>query len=167
MRKIHLELIRILALVLLVVVLDQLSKYFVLYQLNLINTNRIEVIPGILNFHLAWNKGVNFGLFANDSPTMKYLLVGLATLIVGGMLWYAYRTKLIELEVLAFGFIIGGAIGNTIDRLSQGAVIDFLNMTCCGIYNPYSFNIADLVIFVGAGILLLFGFGKNDSSDKN
>jgi signal peptidase II len=57
---------------------------------------------------------------------------------------------------LAIGFVTGGALGNALDRVTYGAVADFLNTSCCGIRNPYSFNIADIFIFVGAGLLLLF-----------
>ena len=57
---------------------------------------------------------------------------------------------------ISAGLVIGGAIGNVIDRLVYGAVADFLNMSCCGFENPYSFNVADISIFVGAlGLILL------------
>jgi len=56
----------------------------------------------------------------------------------------------------AAGLLIGGALGNVVDRLAYGAVADFLNMSCCGIENPYAFNLADVAIFVGAVGLVLF-----------
>ena len=63
--------------------------------------------------------------------------------------------------MLAAGLLIGGALGNVVDRLLYGAVVDFLNISCCGIFNPYAFNIADVEIFIGAvGVALL-------SEDKN
>ncbi len=55
------------------------------------------------------------------------------------------------------GLIVGGAIGNALDRVIFGAVADFLNMSCCGINNPYAFNVADIAIFFGAFGLVLFG----------
>ncbi|BBU58037.1 hypothetical protein KU6B_43020 [Mameliella alba] len=58
--------------------------------------------------------------------------------------------------LISAGFLIGGALGNVIDRLVYGAVADFLNMSCCGIDNPYAFNVADIAIFIGAFGLILF-----------
>ena len=55
------------------------------------------------------------------------------------------------------GLVVGGALGNVMDRILYGAVADFLNMSCCGIRNPYAFNVADIAIFVGAVGLLIFG----------
>ena len=158
---------RIFILAFIIATFDQVTKYFVLLNLNLINVFQLEVIPGIVNFHLAWNKGINFGLFSNNGFNLQIFWSVLALLIIGGLLWYADRNKLSGYEIISVGFIIGGAIGNTLDRLIQGAVIDFLNITCCGLYNPYSFNIADLVIFTGAGILLICGLQKKENTKGN
>ena len=57
---------------------------------------------------------------------------------------------------LSLSLILGGALGNVVDRLVYGAVADFLNMSCCGIENPYAFNVADIAIFAGAIGLILF-----------
>jgi signal peptidase II len=61
------------------------------------------------------------------------------------------------------GLLIGGALGNVVDRLLYGAVADFLNMSCCGFTNPYAFNVADISVFFGAIGLALFSGGKNAS----
>jgi signal peptidase II len=61
------------------------------------------------------------------------------------------------------GVLIGGALGNVVDRVVYGAVADFLNMSCCGIENPYAFNVADVAIFVGALGLVFFADGKKGS----
>ena len=58
------------------------------------------------------------------------------------------------------GLVVGGAIGNVIDRVLYGAVADFLNMSCCGIVNPFVFNVADIAIFAGAGVLILLSGEK-------
>ena len=63
---------------------------------------------------------------------------------------------------VAGGLLVGGALGNVIDRITWGAVADFLNMSCCGIDNPYAFNIADISIFAGALGLILVSGGKKD-----
>lgn len=57
---------------------------------------------------------------------------------------------------VAMGFVAGGALGNALDRVTHGAVEDFLNMSCCGIRNPFSFNVADIFVFLGAGMVLMF-----------
>ncbi|MES2542698.1 MAG: signal peptidase II, partial [Pseudomonadota bacterium] len=62
---------------------------------------------------------------------------------------------------LAGGFLVGGALGNIIDRIAYGAVADFLNMSCCGIENPYAFNVADIAIFAGALGLVIFAKGTD------
>ena len=63
------------------------------------------------------------------------------------------------------GVLVGGAIGNVVDRIIYGAVADFLNMSCCGIDNPFAFNVADVAIFVGAvGLVLTTGDGKKKPS---
>jgi len=66
------------------------------------------------------------------------------------------RSKFGPWSELSAGLLVGGALGNVVDRLAYGYVADFLNMTCCGIENPYSFNIADIAIFAGALGLVLF-----------
>jgi signal peptidase II len=62
--------------------------------------------------------------------------------------------------------LIGGALGNVIDRIVYGAVADFLNMSCCGFDNPYAFNVADIAIFAGAFGLVLFAADTKDKGDK-
>jgi signal peptidase II len=66
---------------------------------------------------------------------------------------------------IATGLLVGGAIGNVIDRIRFGAVADFLNMSCCGFTNPYAFNVADISIFVGAGLLILLS-GREGSGTQ-
>ncbi len=63
---------------------------------------------------------------------------------------------------LSAGLLVGGALGNVVDRLAYGAVADFLNMSCCGIENPYAFNVADIAIFAGAAGLVLFAGLRQD-----
>ncbi|WP_224816329.1 signal peptidase II [Hasllibacter sp. MH4015] len=136
--------------------LDQGSKYGVLYGLNLLERLHIEVIPGMLNFHLGWNTGINFGLFGGGPEVMRWILVGLAAIIVG-WLWYWARTGLTRpIALVCAGAVIGGALGNSLDRIIHGAVIDFLNVSCCGINNPFAFNVADIGIFAGAIGLVIF-----------
>jgi signal peptidase II len=67
---------------------------------------------------------------------------------------------------LAGGLLVGGALGNIVDRIAYGAVADFLNMSCCGIENPYAFNVADIAIFGGALGLVVFAKGESGGSAR-
>ncbi|WP_322890805.1 MULTISPECIES: signal peptidase II [unclassified Yoonia] len=139
-----------------VFLIDQISKYFVVHWLGLINEQDgiIEVWPPFIEFRMAWNRGVNFGLFADYD--MRWALIAVALLISGAVIWWLNRTGGTKWVYIAGGFMIGGAIGNVIDRIIYGAVADFLNMSCCGINNPYAFNVADIAIFAGAIGLAFF-----------
>lgn len=137
--------------------IDWFSKFHVLYQLQLRPGDALEVIPGILTYVMSWNHGINFGLFADEGDMMRYGLAGLAIIIsVALMIWAARRAPDLILS-LGVGLVVGGALGNAYDRIVYGAVADFLNVTCCGIRNPFAFNIADIAIFLGAIILLIRG----------
>ena len=147
---------RILIAAMAVLLLDQSSKWAVVVGLDLKNRLSIDVLPPFLNFRMAWNEGVNFGLFANDTEIMRWVLVALALVISGWLLWWGRRMSGWRGAIL-IGLVVGGALGNVMDRIIYGAVADFLNMSCCGIRNPYAFNVADIAIFLGAAGLLLFG----------
>jgi signal peptidase II len=133
-----------------VFLIDQISKYYVVHWLGLINEadGRIEVLPPFLEFRMAWNRGVNFGLFADFD--MRWVLIGVAFVITAAVIWWLNRVGGTKWVYISGGFLIGGAMGNVIDRFLYGAVADFLNMSCCGINNPYAFNVADIAIFAGA-----------------
>ncbi len=146
----------------LALMLDQGSKYYVLHVLDLLGARVIGVAPPVLQFRLAWNRGVNFGLFSNDYEVMRWVLVSLAVVISVWIFRWARHLPVPSGQFLA-GLVIGGALGNVVDRLAYGAVADFLNMSCCGLKNPYAFNFADVSIFVGAFGLVLF----SNKLDKN
>ena len=112
---------------------------------------------------MAWNYGINFGLL-NGGETTKWVLISVALGIVLFVLVWLRRDPPGWPGLVAGGLLVGGAIGNVVDRLLYGAVADFLNMSCCGIENPFAFNVADIAIFAGAlGLVLLPGKkpGKN------
>ena len=84
-----------------------------------------------------------------------------AAVAIAGWVWlWVRRENLGPRTQIAAGLLIGGAVGNVIDRLAYGAVADFLNMSCCRIENPYAFNLADVGIFLGAVGLVLFSGGS-------
>jgi len=99
---------------------------------------------------MAWNEGVNFGLFASGADFMRWVLVGIALAVCVWVAVWVQRSKARPFARVAAGLLIGGALGNVVDRLAYGAVADFLNMSLPGWRNPYSFNVADIAIFAGA-----------------
>ncbi|MGF1658512.1 MAG: signal peptidase II [Rubrimonas sp.] len=137
-----------------VLLADRLSKWAVVEAMGLRERLAIDVAPGFVSLRMAWNRGVNFGLFADDAPALRFGLAGLAVAISAVVAIWALRRRE-RLFGFGAGMLIGGALGNAWDRVAYGAVADFLNVTCCGIDNPYAFNIADVAIFAGAFALIL------------
>jgi signal peptidase II len=135
-----------------ILALDQFTKWLVVESMNLKEVGAIDFLP-FLNFRMAWNTGVNFGLLSADDAMGRALLIlftgGISAALIIGALW-AKR----PLTALGLGVAAGGAIGNLIDRFTYGAVADFINMSGFGIRNPWSFNVADIAIFIGFGLLL-------------
>ncbi|OWU86270.1 lipoprotein signal peptidase [Oceanicola sp. 22II-s10i] len=147
---------------LVIFVLDQVTKVLVVHLMNLKNRGEIDVFPPFVNFRMAWNQGINFGLFSGSADFMRWLLIVVAIVVSVMLLWWVHYGNTLpwsrkgkavsrpgRLARYSVGLVVGGAIGNVIDRLLYGAVADFLNMSCCGIENPYAFNVADIAIFVG------------------
>jgi signal peptidase II len=149
---------------LIVFVTDQVLKIVVVWWLNLAERGEIDVIPPLLNLRMAWNRGVNFGLLSGDAEILRWGLIAVALAIsLWVWLWVRRDAPSARTQVLA-GLLIGGALGNVVDRLLYGAVADFLNMSCCGIENPFAFNVADICIFLGAIGLAVFA-GKGNPPD--
>lgn len=140
-------------LALVVIALDQLSKYWVVHELGLgaAAGSRIAVLDPWFNLTMVWNRGVSFGLFAADGLWQRAVLIGFSlTISLVLAVWLTKAER--RLQMLAFGLIIGGAVGNVIDRLVYGAVADFLDFS--GLWFPYVFNVADAAISVGVVALL-------------
>jgi len=141
-----------------VFVLDQVTKYYVVHMLDLRLVGRIDVFPPYLNLRMAWNTGINFGLLSGEADLTRWILIAVALVISGVVVWWVHREPLTGWQRLTAGLLLGGALGNVVDRLIYGAVADFLNMSCCGINNPYAFNLADIAVFAGAiGLVLAPG----------
>ncbi|OYW61604.1 MAG: signal peptidase II [Rhodobacterales bacterium 12-65-15] len=145
--------------------IDQISKYLVVHRLDLINRGEIDVFPPYLVFRMAWNRGVNFGLLSNGSDLARWGLIALALAISAWVIWWMTRERGNWKGRIAGGLLVGGALGNVIDRVLYGAVADFLNMSCCGIENPYAFNVADITVFLGA-LGLVFFAGTQPKDEK-
>lgn len=122
---------------------DQALKYLAL------GADVPVAVTGFFNLVLVWNKGVSFGLFQGMPP---FVWVAFAAIICGGMLFWMWRAKE-RLVVWSLALVIGGAVGNVIDRLRFGAVVDFIDLHVAGYHWP-AFNLADSAIVVGAGLLM-------------
>ncbi len=141
-----------------IIVVDQISKQLILEVFLSSNAPFNINITGFLDLVLVWNKGVSFGMFASDNPYQSWLLAGLTTLIVGGLTAWLWRASHLLLGV-ALGFIIGGAIGNIIDRIRFGAVVDFVYFHI-GNFSWPAFNVADITISFGVMFLILDSLRK-------
>lgn len=133
-----------------IVVLDQISKAWVLYGLSLREIGRIEVLPPVFNLSYVLNDGVSFGLFSGGSA--RWLLSLFSIVVAVALGWWA-RTADRRLLSAAIGLVMGGALGNVIDRIRFGGVVDFIDFS--GAYFPWVFNIADSAISIGVILLIV------------
>jgi signal peptidase II len=142
-----------------VLALDQASKLWLLFVFDIAHRGAVAVTP-FFDLVLAWNVGISFGWFQNDSAVAQIILMAIkAVAVIVLAVWMAWSRTL--LATLALGLIIGGAIGNGIDRFAYGAVVDFaLFHLQIGekTYNWYVFNLADVAIVAGVAALLYDSF---------
>jgi len=140
-------------------VLDQASKLWLLHVFDIGHRGTVSVTP-FFDLVLAWNIGISFGWFQNDNPIAQLALMAVKALAVIALAIWMARSRTL-LATLALGLIIGGAIGNGIDRLAYGAVVDFalFHVEIGGkTYNWYVFNLADVAIVAGVTALLYDSF---------
>ncbi len=137
--------------------LDLFSEFVIIHWLDLPSVHTIHVWPPYLNLVMAWNTGIDFGLMSNYGG--RWLLVAFPIAVSLGLTaWVSNKRGWIL--PLATGAVVGGALGNAFDRVFYGAVVDYLNMSCCGINNPYSFNVADVLITCGT-VFIAIGIGRD------
>lgn len=136
---------------LVVIVLDQLTKYWMLLGLELREVGRVHVLPPILNFSYVENTGVSFGLFGGGEA--RWVLSIFSLIVAAGLAWWAVKAERRTL-ISAIGLVIGGAVGNAIDRIQYGYVVDFIDFSGTGVF-PWVFNVADSAITVGVLLLIL------------
>ncbi|MES1989387.1 MAG: signal peptidase II [Pseudomonadota bacterium] len=137
---------------------DRVHKWWSLHVLDLPTVGRIR-ISDHFDIVMAWNKGVSYGLFqAETTAGIIFLVVFALAIVVGLGLWLAKAEN--KVLAMAIGLIIGGALGNVLDRLIYGAVADFFSFHAFGFY-WYIFNVADIWIAVGVGLILIESFFPN------
>jgi signal peptidase II len=142
-----------LAVAVVVALADQLAKAWILALFAARPPGSFLPVTAFLNFALIWNRGMSFGLFNNDAALNTVIFTILAAAIVTGLLVWLGRVRE-PLVALGIGLVIGGAVGNVVDRLWRGAVVDFLDFHL-GQWHFYVFNLADAAISVGVGLMLL------------
>ena len=140
-------------------VLDQASKLWLLFVFDIAQRGAVRVTP-FFDLVLAWNVGISFGWFQSDSAWVQIILMLIkAVAVVVLAVWMARSQTL--LAAIALGLIIGGAMGNVIDRFAYGAVVDFalFHLDIGGkTFNWYVFNLADVAIVAGVAALLYDSF---------
>lgn len=140
-----------LVLAVLVIAADQAVKWWILYglQLPLLVSQRVA---GPLWLTMVWNSGVSFGFLNAQHDLVRWLLAAFSIAVAVVLVFWVRRAER-GLFALAVGLVIGGAVGNVIDRIRLGAVADFIDVS--RLYFPYVFNIADSAISIGIVLLLL------------
>ena len=147
-------------------VLDQASKLWLLKAFDLAQKGAVKVAP-FVDLVLTWNTGISYGWFQQEGPFGQGALLAVKAVAVA-LLWIWLAKAASKLSALALGLIIGGAIGNGIDRLIYGAVADFVLLhaeTATWRFNWYVFNLADVAIVAGV-IGLLYESLMGDSAPK-
>jgi signal peptidase II len=142
-------------LALLTLVLDQASKLYLLFVYDLPVREPVRLTP-FLDLMVVWNRGISYGLFQQDSDAGRWLLILISIAAAVGLSVWIRRTTGLVLAA-SLGLIVGGAVGNVIDRLAYGAVFDFIHVHV-GTFSWYVFNVADAAIVAGVAGLLYDSF---------
>jgi lipoprotein signal peptidase len=160
------NLTRGLILALLVLVADQASKWWILEVLDLPTRRNVPLLGGGsfgLDLTMVWNRGVTFGLLSGTAPWHAWALAVLAAAIAVFLIrWMAKAEN--RGTALALGAIVGGAVGNVIDRIRFGAVVDFIDAYAAG-WHWYVFNVADAAIVLGVLVLLVEALRARPASE--
>ena len=147
-------------------ILDQASKNLLLYGFDFGRLGplaRIVILP-FLDLVMVWNRGVSYGLLQAGSITGTVLLTGFSLIAVMVLSWWLTRADRLSLTA-GLGLIIGGALGNVIDRILYGAVVDFFHFHAFG-RDWYVFNVADAAITIGVIVLLIDAFLRPETRSE-
>ena len=141
---------------LLIFVVDQVSKWFIIGPMNLEAVQNIQLLP-FFDFTWVENRGISLGIAQAQNETHRWILVAVTAAIAVGVAWWI-RKEEARGDQLALAMVLGGALGNIVDRTRYGYVVDFLDLHF-GTFRPfYVFNVGDAAISIGVVILLLRAF---------
>lgn len=132
--------------------LDQTSKWAIVHGAGFVEGEPHAILP-FLDFTFIWNPGISYGLLDGSGDTGRWLLSGLAVLAIGYFMWMLKAGETARVGI-AYALLAGGALGNLVDRLWYGAVVDFVSLHWDGYY-WYVFNLADVWISLAVALLLL------------
>jgi signal peptidase II len=153
-----------LGIALVVFLIDQISKYVVTVPLQLRDRVKIEIAP-IFDLHWTENRGVSMGYFTADTELMRWLLVALTGAIALFVAVWMWREKRRD-DVIGLGLVLGGAVGNILDRIRFGYVVDFLDLHFGEIRPFLVFNVADAAITIGVLLLLVRALLMRDKGSR-
>ncbi|RIX32145.1 signal peptidase II [Sphingomonas edaphi] len=149
---------------LVIFIVDQLTKWVMINPLRLMERGQIELLAV---FNLTWveNRGISLGLAQAQNDGHRWMLVAMTAAIAIGVAWWITREEK-RGDQLALAMVLGGAVGNIVDRVRFGYVVDFLDLHF-GSFRPfYVFNVADAAISIGVVILLLRAFLVRDKAPE-
>lgn len=149
---------------LLIFIVDQVSKWLIIGPLNLEAVQNIQLLP-FFDFTWVENRGISLGIAQAQNETHRWILVAVTAAIAVGVAWWIRREEA-RGDQLALAMVLGGALGNIVDRTRYGYVVDFLDLHF-GTFRPfYVFNVADAAISIGVVILLLRAFLIRDKAPE-
>ena len=150
---------------LLIFVVDQISKWYIIGPLNLEAVQNIQLLP-FFDFTWVENRGISLGIAQAQNETHRWILVAVTAAIAVGVAWWI-RKEEARGDQLALAMVLGGALGNIVDRTRYGYVVDFLDLHF-GTFRPfYVFNVGDAAISIGVVILLLRAFLVREDTKKS
>ena len=144
-----------------IIILDQISKWWLMSQYQLPLHAPVELLP-FLNLVVVFNHGISFGMLSDVGLSNANILIIITSFITAFLFGWLKKADHVFLA-RALGLVIGGAIGNIIDRFRFGAVFDFVDVHAMGYHWP-AFNVADASICIGVFLLLIDGLCKKDPS---
>ena len=152
-------------LIIISILIDFFSK---IYISNLLDNNETIIFTNYIILEKFYNKGIAFSIFNSDSALINYIILFIIILVIAFIirLFLAQFNKLKQNEVIAYSLIIGGAVGNMIDRIMHGYVLDFIFIHYNSFYFPAIFNLADVSISLGVFFLLLAYLKEEKVNDK-
>src|SRR6187549_2589290 len=150
---------------LLIFLVDQISKWFIIGPLNLEAVQNIQLLP-FFDFTWVENRGISLGIAQAQNEMHRWILVAVTAAIAVGVAWWI-RKEEARGDQLALAMVLGGALGNIVDRMRYGYVVDFLDLHF-GTFRPfYVFNVGDAAISIGVVILLLRAFLIREDTKKS
>ena len=142
------------------IAIDQISKFWV--RANVVAGSKAEIFGNYFTLHNVENEGAFLGLGSDFSPVLKIILLNILPVVVLTLvLFHIFRDKTLDkFSLIGFCCIIGGGIANLYDRILYGKVTDFWHIDLGGVFRTGIFNIADMSVMVGMGLLILGNFKK-------